>query len=287
MYNEAITRNLFRGCAALLLAGMLCSCGSGEKEAAQALYSQAQSLYDSKQYNESIVLLDSLKKNYTGDIDLLKKGLHLRTLNQEGQILAEMAQNDSLISALETEFKKLSGNFKYIKHPDMVEGFYIHNSIAGEIEKTNRVAIEPRIDESDMFYIVSYLTGHDVKHTSIKLANENGASVTSATVPYDEAQNYRYKSGGTSYEIVTFSNSQCDTLGYFTAANEGSAIKVTFQGNKAYSMQLNKKHVKAIAETYRHATNKTQGKAAIQKRMFLQQKLELAKKQIEQTKITE
>ena len=52
-------------------------------------------------------------------------------------------------------------------------------------------------------------------------------------------------------------------------------------------MQLNIKHVTAIAETYRHATNKTQGKAAIQKRMFLQQKLELAKKQIEQTKITE
>lgn len=287
MYNEAITKNLFRGCATLLLAGMLCSCGNGDKEAAQALYAQAQSLYDSKQYDESIVLLDSLKKNYTGDIDLLKKGLHLRTLNQEGLILAEMAQTDSLISVLEAENKTLSDSFKYIKHPDMVEGFFIHNSIAGEAEKTNRVAIEPRIDESDMFYIVSYLTGHDVKHTSIKLSSKSGDAVTSETVPYDEAQNYRYKSGGVSYEIVTFNNNQCDTLGFFTAANEKSPIRVTYQGSKTYSIQLNKKHVKAIADTYRYATNKTRGKAAIQKRMFLEQKLELAKKQIEQTKLAE
>lgn len=287
MYNGAITKIMFRGCATLLLAGSLFSCGNGNKEAALALYNQADALYNSNKYNESIVLLDSLKKNYTDDIDLLKKGLHLRTLNQQGLIQTEIAQTDSLISVLEAENKSLSGNFKYIKHPDMVEGFLIHKSIADEVDKTGRTAIEPRIDESDMFYIVSYLTGHDIKHTGISLSSKSGNTVTSATVPYDEAQNYRYKSGGVSYEIVTFNNNQCDTLGFFTATNEESPIKVTFQGKKTYSVQLNKKYVKAIADTYRYATNKTRGKAAIQKRMFLDQKLQLAEKQIEQTKISE
>ena len=42
--------------------------------------------------------------------------------------------------------------------------------------------------------------------------------------------------------------------------------------------------IKAINETYRFATNKNRGKSAIKKKMFLEQKLQLAQKQIEQTK---
>ena len=287
MYNVATTKNIIRIFFAFIFIGSLYSCSNSNQDVAIALYNQAESYYNDKNYTESITLLDSLKKNYTDDIALLKKGLYLRTLNQEGLILEEISQNDSLISVLEDENRSLSGSFKYIKHQDMVEGYYIHNSIAKEIEKTNRIAIEPRIDENDMFYLVSYLTGQDVKHTSIKLSTKSGASVISATVPYDEAQNYRYNSGGVCYEIVTFNNNQCDTLGYFAVANNDTPLKVTFQGKKSYSIQINKTHVNAITETYRFATNKNRGKSAIQKRMLLEQKLAIARKQIEQTKPTE
>lgn len=286
MYNVATIKTTLIGSAILLLATTLHSCGNDSKNAAQNLLDEAQTLYDHGEYENSMALLDSLKAKFPDEIEIRKQGLNLLCQNQEGLIKVEMAKNDSLISVLEEENKQLSGNFKYIKHPDMVEGFYIHKSIADETDKTDRIAIEPRIDENDMFYIVSYLTGHDVKHTSVKLSNKSGNSVSSAVVPYDEAQNYRYNSGGVTYEIVTFNNNQCDTLGYFAADNADSPLKVTYQGKKAYSMQLNAKHVKAIAETYRFATNKNNGKAAIKKRMLLESKLQLAQKQIEQTKIT-
>ena len=286
MYNAAITKNILKGCASIIFVGALFSCGNSDKDAAQSLYAQAEYLYNNKQYNNSIILLDSLKNNYKGDIELLKKGLHLRTLNQEGLILAEIEQADSLIAALETENNRLSGSFKYIKLPDMVEGYYIHKSIVGEIDKTDRTDIEPRIDEYDEFYIVSYLTGQDIKHTGISLT-ANAGSVKSATVPHDGAQNYRFKSGGKSYESITFKHDQCDTLGYFTVANNNAKIKATFHGKKNYSTQLSSKQIKAIAETYRYATCKTQGKATIQKRLFLEQKLDLARKQIIQTKLEE
>lgn len=284
MFNEAI-KHIIKGSCALFFTFALTSCG-GDKDAATALYNEAKVCHEKGQYMQSAILLDSLKSTYPNEIELLKKSLHLRTLNQERVIKVEIAQNDSLIAILADENKALEGNFKYIKHPDMVEGFYIHKSIAGETDKTDRVAIEPRIDENDLFYIVSYLTGHDVKHTSLKLSAPSGETVTSATVPYDEAQNYRYSSGGTTYEIVTFNSNQCDTLGCFAANHSDNKIKVTFQGKGNYSMQLNAAHVNALAATYRYAKVKQQGKAAIKKRMFLESKLQLAQKQIEQTKIS-
>ena len=194
---------------------------------------------------------------------------------------------DEYINKLEDENNRLANSFKYIKHPDMVEGYYIHKSIADEIDKIDRNDIEPRIDEYDEFYIVSYLAGQDIKHTSVSLTSNSGNSVSTAFVAYDGAQNYRFKSGGKAYESITFKHEQCDTLGHFAATNDGQSIKGTFRGKKAYSINLSKKQVKAIAETYRYATCKTTGKASIQKRLYLEQKLDLARKHIEQTKIAE
>lgn len=287
MYNVAIIKRAAMVCAAIFTASALCSCGNSDKDGATGLLEQAQSLYENGEYAHSMAVLDSLKAKYPEEIELRKKGLHLLVLNQEGVIKTEIAQNDSLIAVLEKENEGMSGKFKYVKHPDMVEGYYIHKSIAGETEKTDRTVIEPRIDENDMFYLVSYLTGHDIKHTGVKLSAKSGASVSTATVPYDEAQNYRYKSGGVSYEIVTFYNNQCDTLGRFAADNANTPLKVTFQGKKSYSVQLDSKYAKAMTETYRYATNKCKGKAAVKNRMLLESKLQLAQKQIEQTRVTE
>lgn len=288
MYNVATIKTTLKGSIIILLTVAMYSCGNNNnRNMAQTVFNQAQEFYDCGKYEESIAMLDTLKSKYPEEIELRKKGIHLLVLNQEGLIKNEIATNDSIINELEKENKLLSGNFKYIKQPDMVEGFYIHKSIADECKKIDRIAIEPRIDENDMFYIVSYLTGHNIKHTKLNISNKSGNSVSSANVPYDEAQNYRYNSGGTTYEIVTFNNNQCDTLGLFVADNIGSPLKVTFQGKKNYSIQINTKHVKAIAETYLYATNKNRGKTAIRKRMLLESKLQLAQKQIEQTKITQ
>lgn len=281
MFNVTTIKKTVKNIFILTILGIAQSCANNNDNI--DLLSQAQTAYEVGNYTLSIQLLDSLKKT-SDNLETLKKGLHLRTLNQEGIIKNEIAQNDSLISVLEEENKLYDGKFKYIKHKDMVEGYFIHKSIVGDIENTERTIIEPRIDENDVFYLVSYLTGRDVKHTRVKLNTKSG-SVSSNAVAYDKAQNYRYNSGGITYESITFNNAQCDTLGCFVANNANSKISLVFQGKKSYSIVLNDKYKKAIAETYQCATNKTRGKAAIKKRMFLENKLKLAQKQIEQTMI--
>lgn len=284
MYNAIQIKKNILAVAFVLTTGAVCSCG-GPNDEANALFAQAEQCYAAGDYNQSNMLLDSLKKNYTDDIDLLKKGLHLRTLNQEGLILAEMASTDSLLSVLEVENQQLSGDFKYIKHKDMVEGYYIHKTISDKAGDDARCVIEPRIDESDMFYIVSFLKGQSVDHTHVKIKSRNG-EVSTRSVPYDGARNYRYKSGGIAHESITFMNAECDTIGCFITNNSTDKHSLVFAGKKQYSVNVDAKMQKAIAETYRYATNKKQGKSAIKKKMYLEQKLQLAQKQIEQTKPT-
>ena len=283
MFNVVITKKIIKSFAILAFASLVQSCGNNSDNI--DLLSQAQSAYEIGNYDLSLQLLDSLKKN-SDNIEQLKKGLHLRTLNQEGIIKNEIAENDSLIIVLEKENMLYDGKFKYIKHKDMVEGFYVHKSIAGDVGNPERTTIEPRIDENDMFFMVSYLSGKDVKHTSVTLKTKSGL-VASKTIAYDNARNYRYNSGGVTYESITFDNAQCDTLGRFITDNINSLINLVFKGKKSHTIVLNDKYKNAIAETYRCASNRARGKAAIKKRLFLENKLKVAQKQIEQTKLTD
>lgn len=287
MFNVATIKNTLLGIAIISTIPTFYSCGNSSEKAneADSLYEQAQLFYDNSEYELSLVMIDSLKNAYPKEIDLNRKGLHLRTLNQEKIIEKEILATDSLIHILGEENKQLNGDFKFVKQKDMVEGYYVHKTIVAETENVDRSGLEPRISEDGLFYIVSYLTGRDIKHTAIKLSSNNG-SVTSATVPYDKAQNYRYTSDGVTHEMVTFYNQQCDTLGQFALDNSNN-LKLTYIGGKPLSMTLTKKHANAIAETYKYAKNKRQGKEAVQKHMYLEKKLEIARKQVEQTKIAE
>ena len=122
MFKEAIINKMSMKAIITMCVsvGVMCSCTNSNDNIAESLYSQASEQYQSGNYQQSVALLDSLKNNYIDDFDILKKGLYLRVLNQEGLIKDEIASNDSLISVLESENMELSGSFKYIKLKDMV-----------------------------------------------------------------------------------------------------------------------------------------------------------------------
>ena len=121
MFKEAIINKMSMKAIITMCVsvGVMCSCTNSNDNIAESLYSQASEQYQSGNYQQSVALLDSLKNNYKDDIDILKKGLYLRVLNQEGLIKDEIASNDSLISVLESENMELSGSFKYVKLKDM------------------------------------------------------------------------------------------------------------------------------------------------------------------------
>jgi hypothetical protein len=99
MFKEAIINKMSMKAIITMCVsvGVMCSCTNSNDNIAESLSSQASEQYQSGNYQQSVALLDSLKNNYKDDIDILKKGLYLRVLNQEGLIKDEIASNDSLM----------------------------------------------------------------------------------------------------------------------------------------------------------------------------------------------
>ena len=120
MYNVSI-----RLYAVLLVAASMAgfvSCGNSKSEEqlkAEALLSDAQSMFDSNQYDKSIALIDSLSKTYPGLIEVQRNAMHLKTLATEKKTILDSISNDSVIIANKQLVDSLSKGFKYVKTQDM------------------------------------------------------------------------------------------------------------------------------------------------------------------------
>lgn len=278
----------------MILPALLCtatavatSCGGGaskETADAQEMIDEAKQLIESRQYDSSIVILDSLCKKYPKEIDIVKVAMNLKAATLEKSFMQQLAQADSVIASNAPAVQEISGKFKVVKTPEMVEGYRVIKSIAGT-PLLNRTAIEPRIDDGGNLYIVSLLHGKSIQHDHLKVAASGAGSAVTASVPYDKARNYRFNDDGISNEMVTFHFDECENFCRFIAENSDKNITLTFVGKSSYSMPMPADVKRAIADSYRYSAAIRDGLNAEKTKLMLQKKLEIAKKQIERTKI--
>ncbi len=269
--------------AATSMAG-LASCGNSKTEEqvkAEALFSDAQSMYESEQYDKSIALIDSLSKIYPGLLDVQRNAMHLKTLVTEKKTILDSISNDSIIAANRQVADSLSKNFKFIKTKDMVEGYYVKTSVSAD-NLTKRTDIEARIDERGNIYLVSSLYGINAKHTWLK-ASCDGNEAETENVAFDNAKNYRYKDGSTPVEMVTFDKDACDTLCQFILTNRDKKIYLEFCGNRNHKIQLSSGTKNAVADTYLYAKSKAELKKAEDLRLYYAKKLQITRRQSRQT----
>lgn len=282
MYNVSI-----RLYAVLLVAASMAgfvSCGNSKSEEqlkAEALLSDAQSMFDSNQYDKSIALIDSLSKTYPGLIEVQRNAMHLKTLATEKKTILDSISNDSVIITNKQLVDSLSKGFKYVKTQDMVEGYYVKSSVSSG-NLTKRTDVEARIDELGNIYLVSSLYGKGVKHTRLKVLC-NGGEVATTNVAYDNAKNYRFKDGATPVEMVTFDKEACDSLCRFILENRGKNITLEFCGNRIYKMQLPANTKNTIADTYLYASRKAELKKAEDLKLYYAKKLQITRRQSRQT----
>ena len=248
MYNVSI-----RLYAVLLVAASMAgfvSCGNSKSEEqlkAEALLSDAQSMFDSNQYDKSIALIDSLSKTYPGLIEVQRNAMHLKTLATEKKTILDSISNDSVIITNKQLVDSLSKGFKYVKTQDMVEGYYVKSSVS---------------------------SGNLTKRTDV---------VATTNVAYDNAKNYRFKDGSTPVEMVTFDKEACDSLCRFILENRGKNITLEFCGDRIYKMQLPANTKNTIADTYLYASRKAELKKAEDLKLYYAKKLQITRRQSRQT----
>lgn len=266
---------------ALALAFTACNNDNAEQQQAQSLLDQAQVLAQEQLYDSAIVMLDSLCHTYPRQFELVKQAMTAKARTLELDFTLQLQQTDSLIAQCKATVEQMSDLFKYVKTEDMVEGYRVARSL-DRLPLVNRTGIEPRIDDGGNIYLVSLLNGTAAKHDHLTVCTRNNRSifVTTDTIPFDGARNYRFSDiNGVSSEMITFHADECIDLCRFIADNPNGQILLTFAGSKSHSITLDQTTQKAIAATLEFSQAITTGLHAEAKRIHLLKKIEVAQRQ--------
>lgn len=282
MYNAQIRHITFILTFGLIFGLLACSRTSPKEQTASTLLENAQNLYSQKQFPSASLLLDSIEHSYQEFADIQRKAMYLRTLVIQGQTIVDSIANEDTIKILAPKVDSLATLFKYVKTKEMVEGYYVLKSISANA-LVKRSGIEARIDEQGNIYLISSLYGQNIQHTHIA-AISNGKRIETIVVPFDNAQNYRYKDNGNPVEMITFHKDECDSLCQYIAQNRLNKVQIEFCGKRNYTITLTNSQKKELAATYDYATLKKAYKTAVDKRIFFEKKLQIARKQELQTK---
>lgn len=270
MYN-VVTKILLTFVAFLVV-----SCGSSDKQNAEKLLIEAESHIIAEDYASALKLLDSIDVVYPSQVEVRRKAMHIRPKAIEGTTLKELEKNDSIIATLQAKYNAMSSNFETINDKRLVEPYIVAKKSNKSLFETT--GIQARITTDGEFYVISSLVGTPIKHTSVSFVCGNN-EVSTSTAEYDGDRNYR--SGST--EMITFINTECDTLGVFARANAGKSITLRFNGNKSKNIKMSKEDVNSFAMTHDYASVIAELKSAFRRKEFLDQQLLLARDQIART----
>ena len=270
--------------AAIALSGISCGNSGKTSDEAEAMLNEAQQMSDEGRYDSAVVMLDSLCKTRPTETDAVKQAMHLKAQTLEKSFVAQMEQVDSIIAANAPIVEQIAPMLKGVKTPEMVEGYRVVASIAGK-ELINCTDIEPRIDDGGNLYIVSLLHGVSAQHDRLRVSCSAGSAETKS-VPYDNSRNYRFSDDGVSNEMVTFRYEECADFCQFIADNADAKLSLTFVGKKQHTVPLGDAVKRAIVQSYRYSTAIRTGMRAEHDKLLLTKKIEIARRQIEQTAIT-
>lgn len=257
--------------AAAMSLGCLASCSSSDKEKAESLYAQAQERMSQGDYEMAIAMLDSMDHTYPSEVEVRRKGMHLRPQVIEKNSLRELSQTDSLLAVTQLKSDSIA---KYIcKVDNPIEPYYVAADFKGK-DVTSAPGLYARITPDGQFYILSSVN-RTVNSSSVTVAMPNGVSAQTSPVPYDGERNDRQ--GGC--EVITFMQAECDTLGSLISTNRDAKFTLTFNGNKSYSMPLPENQQKGIATMYEAASLLRKLKVYQIRKAHLEKQLELARSQ--------
>lgn len=277
--------NILLIAALLIIGGQSCNSEKSGKEkqaqAAEKMMSDINKLYSGKDYNNALVMIDSLMKTYPGVIDTQRKALHVRTLIMERCTINDSIDNENVLTENIILADSLAKRLTYVKNEDMVEGYYVSTLIpySGVMSATG---ITARVSDNGELSLVSTLSGHRISHSSIRAITDT-LSATTSVIPTGNSRNYYFSQSGV--EAVTYLQTECDSICHFIQLHTKDHIGIVFIGKRNYKMTLSQKEKQAISEVYAYyqATHAVE-KAQIERVKFAR-KLQLTRKQIKQTAV--
>ena len=117
---------------------------------------------------------------------------------------------------------RLLDNFEHISNPREVTGYYILKGWKSKLPFTH-TAIYARVNENENIELIATLAGGTF--TSISVTNGE-EEISSQSVPYDQAMNYRHAN----YNTVCFIGNKSDSVAEFINRHQDSRLSLLFKG---------------------------------------------------------
>ncbi|TLX74882.1 hypothetical protein E9993_10790 [Labilibacter sediminis] len=226
----------------------LVSCGPTPEEIAKEKYTRANDMFISEQFNDAMVVLDSIVEEFSGEIEYVTRAEDLIRKIKIGEQERNLQFFDSALVGKEAELKVLMKNFTV--SADYGEKEILIHKRQKPQNSYNRTYLRAHLDMEGNFYISSRYAGDKyIHHKKIKVYHKD-QSVLSEEIPEDGFNNRHFEDGGSYWEVVNYKDNKDNGIIDFISQNEDKPLKVQFIGKSHYYIVMEKFDKQAISDGY-------------------------------------
>lgn len=225
-----------------LLLSLLSACtNNGEKEAEMHLQ-RAESAFNSRNYNEAKLQIDTIRTLYPKAFDARKAAIKLMQQVDLKEQERSIVYLDSMMLIKQAQFDSIKGSFILEKDKEYQEvGNYLYPTQT--IEKNGgRSFLRGQVSELGEMSITSiYCAGGAIHHSSVKVINGDLYSQTPNT-----KDSYETTIGGRHIEKADYKLGDDGGVIAFIVTNKVNNLKLQFIGDKTYTTSMTNSDREAI-----------------------------------------
>ncbi len=225
-----------------LLLSLLSACtNNGEKEAEMHLQ-RAESAFNSRNYNEAKLQIDTIRTLYPKAFDARKAAIKLMQQVDLKEQERSIVYLDSMMLIKQAQFDSIKGSFILEKDKEYQEvGNYLYPTQT--IEKNGgRSFLRGQVSELGEMSITSiYCAGGAIHHSSVKVINGDLYSQTPNT-----KDSYETTIGGRHIEKADYKLGDDGGVIAFIVTNKANNLKLQFIGDKTYTTLMTNSDREAI-----------------------------------------
>lgn len=238
-------KTIIWGGIALCVLVVACGKGNQEQQQAEELQQQAQTAYEKGQYEEALLLIDSVKDAYPKAFDIRQKGVDLKNQVVIAQAQKVVAEADSMRIVLQQEIQTLRSKLVLVKNKAYEEkGNYFFPS-QQEASNLSRSYLRAQVSEDGMLVLTSVYRG-GLSYTRIRITAPGGASIeTTAGSPFKEGGR-----GNTTEKVDYLEEHNAVAVARFISKHVNTALRLEFLGSRPRAVSFPLSDRKGIAAVY-------------------------------------
>jgi len=147
----------------------LASCGNSLKEQAMQLSATAEKEVKAGNYQEALVVLDSLDTHYASEVEVRRSAMKFRAMAVEGITIRRISAVDDTLSVLKRQLDEFEQQFSYVENPGKgLGGNYVAKSII-----RLKSDIMPKINDDGYFTLSVIISGKSIGFKRIALYDDD------------------------------------------------------------------------------------------------------------------